>query len=61
MGWGSENMVRKKGDPVIRKHRWTLKSIGRASSERKMMSASGALKMDSGEGVEKIMGTVQEY
>jgi len=59
LGWGSENMVWKKGDPVRRIHQWTLKSIGRASSERKMMSASGALKMESG--VEKSMGMVQEY
>jgi hypothetical protein len=36
-------------------HRWTLKSIGRASSERKITSASGALKMGSGEGEEKDM------
>ncbi len=48
-------MVWKKEDPAVSIHRWTLKSVGCASSERKMTSASGALKIGSGEGVEKII------
>jgi len=48
-------MVWKKDDPAVSIHRWTLKSVGRASSERKMTSASGASKIGSGEGAEKII------
>jgi hypothetical protein len=48
-------MVWKKGDPVRRIQRWTLKSVGRSSLLRKMMSASGELKMGSEEGDEDIM------
>lgn len=55
LGCGRENTVWKKGDPARRMHRWTRKSVGRASSERKITSASGALKMGSGEGEENII------